>query len=311
MMSGRARRSYPDSTLPGGGSRDRCTKTDDRTKTARDVTPGDDRRRERRRHRERIERAGAPSGACHAEPPCGDAIVSVVPTCLLDTREGLGAPAAKVGQGGIVELTVTGGTNGVPADAAAAVINVTVTNPTPPASSPSGPAADERPPPPTSTSCRPDDPQPRHRQARRQRQGLPALNRRHRPRRRPDRLLPRRRPSRRSPTGARHPRRARRAVPPIGAAPRRTTVTGGRGVPADGVPPSSQRHRHRTHRAGYVTVWPCGTRRPNASNLNVVPAGRSPTSSSPRSAPTARSASSPRTAPPRRRRHRLVPRRRP
>ncbi len=62
-----------------------------------------------------------------AAVPPADQVVPVVPLRLLDTRSGVGAPAAKVVPGGTVELTVTGGTTGVPADAAAVALNVTVT----------------------------------------------------------------------------------------------------------------------------------------------------------------------------------------
>jgi hypothetical protein len=46
------------------------------------------------------------------------------PVRVLDTREGLGAPQARVGAGGVVDLLVAG-TRGVPADATAVVLNVT------------------------------------------------------------------------------------------------------------------------------------------------------------------------------------------
>ncbi|MGW1173291.1 hypothetical protein ACWD4P_06145 [Kitasatospora sp. NPDC002543] len=49
------------------------------------------------------------------------------PARLLDTREGIGAPKAKVPARGTVALKV-GGASGIPADAAAVVLNVTVTN---------------------------------------------------------------------------------------------------------------------------------------------------------------------------------------
>jgi hypothetical protein len=54
-------------------------------------------------------------------------VVPVVPLRLLDTRDGTGAPAGKVPPGGVVELSVTGGTSGVAGDALAVVLNVTAT----------------------------------------------------------------------------------------------------------------------------------------------------------------------------------------
>lgn len=55
------------------------------------------------------------------------AFVPLPPMRLLDTRVGLGAPAAKPGVGGIVDLQVAGAA-GIPADAAAVVLNVTATD---------------------------------------------------------------------------------------------------------------------------------------------------------------------------------------
>ncbi len=48
------------------------------------------------------------------------------PVRVLDTREGLGAPRAQVGPGGVIDLVVAG-THGVPAEATAVVLNVTAT----------------------------------------------------------------------------------------------------------------------------------------------------------------------------------------
>jgi hypothetical protein len=56
-------------------------------------------------------------------------IVPIVPTRLLDTRNGIGAPAAKVAPNGTIELTVTGATSGVPNDATAVAMNITAVNP--------------------------------------------------------------------------------------------------------------------------------------------------------------------------------------
>jgi hypothetical protein len=59
--------------------------------------------------------------------PGGAGFTSVVPARVLDTRLGIGAPAAKVGAGGVVPLVVTG-QGGVPATGVSAVVlNVTVT----------------------------------------------------------------------------------------------------------------------------------------------------------------------------------------
>lgn len=59
--------------------------------------------------------------------------VPVTPKRVLDTREGVGAPAAKVGPGGTVDLAVRGlatTPTAVPSDATAVVLNVTVTGTT-------------------------------------------------------------------------------------------------------------------------------------------------------------------------------------
>jgi len=57
---------------------------------------------------------------------------SLAPSRLLDTRIGVGAPAAAVGAGGMVALQVTG-RGGVPASGVSAVVlNVTVTETTSP-----------------------------------------------------------------------------------------------------------------------------------------------------------------------------------
>jgi len=49
----------------------------------------------------------------------------LTPKRLLDTRNGSGAPRAKVGAGGSVDVEVAGGSTSVPADAVAVVLNVT------------------------------------------------------------------------------------------------------------------------------------------------------------------------------------------
>jgi hypothetical protein len=57
---------------------------------------------------------------------------TLVPKRVLDTRDGTGAPMAKVGAGGTIDLTVTGA-GGVPSTGVEAVVlNVTVTNATAP-----------------------------------------------------------------------------------------------------------------------------------------------------------------------------------
>ncbi|MFI5759827.1 peptidoglycan recognition protein [Streptomyces sp. NPDC051563] len=62
--------------------------------------------------------------------PKSATFVPVTPKRLMDTREGLGVPKAKVGAQGVVTLPVAG-TAGIPAeDVTAVVLNVTATNPT-------------------------------------------------------------------------------------------------------------------------------------------------------------------------------------
>ena len=62
--------------------------------------------------------------------PGGSGYTSLVPSRILDTRSGVGAPAAAVGPASLVELQVTG-RGGVPAAGVSAVVlNVTVTQPT-------------------------------------------------------------------------------------------------------------------------------------------------------------------------------------
>ncbi|MFD9164803.1 hypothetical protein ACFVZ8_22895, partial [Streptomyces sp. NPDC059558] len=56
--------------------------------------------------------------------------VPVTPTRLLDTRGGLGAPAAKVGSGGSVNVGIAGRAGVPAAGVTAVVLNVTATNPT-------------------------------------------------------------------------------------------------------------------------------------------------------------------------------------
>lgn len=70
----------------------------------------------------------ATTGSSAAHAAITDAeYVPVKPARVLDTRSGVGAPAAPVAAEGMIELTVTGGVAGVPDDAAAVVLNVTVT----------------------------------------------------------------------------------------------------------------------------------------------------------------------------------------
>ncbi|MGE0139573.1 MAG: hypothetical protein AB7R77_17300 [Ilumatobacteraceae bacterium] len=53
--------------------------------------------------------------------------VSMPPTRILDTRIGLGAPAAVVGAGQSIDVQITGGATGVPAGATAVAFNLTAT----------------------------------------------------------------------------------------------------------------------------------------------------------------------------------------
>ncbi|MGR4884626.1 hypothetical protein ACIPUC_35180 [Streptomyces sp. LARHCF249] len=73
-----------------------------------------------------------PRGTLTVTPPAGSGqgtYKPITPTRLMDTREGLGVPKAKVGQGGTVTLQVTG-TAGIPATGVTAVVlNVTATDP--------------------------------------------------------------------------------------------------------------------------------------------------------------------------------------
>jgi subtilisin family serine protease len=58
----------------------------------------------------------------------GDYFHSVAPTRILDTREGLGAPDALVGAGGVLTVKAAGAGKPVPAGASAVVVNLTATN---------------------------------------------------------------------------------------------------------------------------------------------------------------------------------------
>ena len=60
--------------------------------------------------------------------PTGSGLHSLVPSRILDTRTGNGAPKAKVGATGLVELQVSG-RGGVPVGASSAVMNITATEP--------------------------------------------------------------------------------------------------------------------------------------------------------------------------------------
>ncbi|WP_405830600.1 hypothetical protein [Streptomyces sp. NBC_00105] len=72
-------------------------------------------------------------GTLTVTPPAGSGqgtYKPITPTRLMDTRSGLGVPKAKVGQGGTVTLQVAG-TSGIPASGVTAVVlNVTATDPT-------------------------------------------------------------------------------------------------------------------------------------------------------------------------------------
>jgi len=58
----------------------------------------------------------------------GSRYTALDPVRVLDTREGVGVPRARVGAGGVVDLLIAG-RNGVPADARAVVLNVTGAGP--------------------------------------------------------------------------------------------------------------------------------------------------------------------------------------
>jgi hypothetical protein len=60
----------------------------------------------------------------------GGVFTAVSPKRLLDSRDGTGGINTKWGPGATRDLTVAGGTTGIPADATAVVLNVTVTQPT-------------------------------------------------------------------------------------------------------------------------------------------------------------------------------------
>jgi hypothetical protein len=76
----------------------------------------------------------SPAIADAAPPPVqAGGFTAVTPARILDTRSGLGAPAAKVGPASVLELQVNG-RGGVPATGVSAVaLNVTVTEPARPA----------------------------------------------------------------------------------------------------------------------------------------------------------------------------------
>lgn len=67
-----------------------------------------------------------PELAATAAPPGASRLVPLPPTRLVDTRVGLGAPAARLRAGGTLTVPVAG-TAGVPAGATAVVLNATVT----------------------------------------------------------------------------------------------------------------------------------------------------------------------------------------
>ena len=64
-----------------------------------------------------------------ATTPAPSGYTPVTPKRLLDTRYGTGAPKAKVGAGGTVALQVTGGSTGVPSGTTAVILNVTAVAP--------------------------------------------------------------------------------------------------------------------------------------------------------------------------------------
>jgi YVTN family beta-propeller protein len=88
--------------------------------------------------------AGGPAPAAEP-PPLPGGFTAVTPARILDTRSGLGAPAAKVGPDGTIELQVAG-RGGVPATGVAAVaVNLTVTEPTSTGFVTASPAGEARP----------------------------------------------------------------------------------------------------------------------------------------------------------------------
>lgn len=77
---------------------------------------------------EDVVRAGRIDVVGRPAPPPGDGFQPIAPVRLLDTRIGIGAPAAPLGQG---PLTVDlAGHGGIPATATAVLANITVTEPT-------------------------------------------------------------------------------------------------------------------------------------------------------------------------------------
>jgi len=183
----------------------------------------------------------------------GSTFRPLTPQRLLDTRSGLGAPAARLAPGGTISLQVTGA-GGVPAAGVSAVVmNVTVTEPSAISFLTAWPAGDARPlafeP---ELRRRPDRAQPRGGEGRRRGQGRPVQQLRVDPRhRRRGRLVRARR------------RYVRRAVHPGNAGARSRHPLGGEGRPGRFAGPPgrrpgrragigrvgcrAQRHRHRSH----------------------------------------------------------------
>jgi hypothetical protein len=206
--------------------------------------------------------------------PEGDTFHPVRPARIMDTRRGIGGPATPVGAAQTRRLTVTG-VGGVPADATAVALNVTVTNPTQLSHLTVWPTGTDRP-------------------------NSSNLNYT------PGRTIPNTvivgvgtngqidifnavgtvdvivdvmgwfdtdgitpvRPARIMDT--------RRGIggpaTPVGAAQtRRLTVTGVGGVPADATAVALNVTVTNPTQLSHLTVWPTGTDRPNSSNLNYTP----------------------------------------
>ena len=241
-----------------------------------------------------VMRNGSGTGTAHASgplrlerpvAPTPSYFVPLTPARLLDTRTGEGGNLSPLDQQVFTELDVTG-VGGVPETGVTAVVmNVTADAPTDSGFITAWPSGEPRPevveP---QLRARPDGAQPGDRQDRRQRQGqrvqLERLDQRDRRRRR---LLHRPTATRRWPVHAadavataRHPQRhgPRRRRRPR-SAPGSRSISMSRASAA--CPPQVSRRSRSTSRstsrpvAGFITTWPTGEPRPNASTHNFVP----------------------------------------
>ena len=238
---------------------------------------------------------------------------ALAPARLLDTRSGVGGASRDTGAADRHHRPCTSpARGGVPATGVSAVVlNVTATDPTaagyitvlPDRHNPTHRLQPQ-------LHRRPNHPQPRHRPRRRRRQNRPLqrIRRHRRPHRRRRRLLPPpdadtgftaagAGPARSTPAARIAAARRHRPSPPPAPSPSPSPARGG--VPATGVAavvlnvtatdPTGRRLHHRLARPAQPD--------PTASNLNFTAARPSPTSSSPPSAPTARSPSTTDAAP--------------